>query len=248
MNTVAIAGGYEYNRNNKYHGPYADVRLGMWFPEMIFGYSNLRKQLTDTDEQTFTNIYEEVYAGLALPFNFTPGVYSQVLNISSTYNAGVNKQKPPQDGIERQYYNYINHRILLVNSRRRAHRQPLPSWGQRFDISYSQNVTGHKISQWYTNLELALPSFKPSHYFLIIGESLIQNLEPGSIQLSSRYAGPRGFNVPDDDRNYQLGFTYGFPLLYPDVGFGNVAYIRRIRLQPCFDIAYTSDPEAFSST
>ena len=103
-----------YKRQNKYHGPYADVRLGMWFPEMIFGYSNLRKQLTDTDEQTFTNIYEEVYAGLALPFNFTPGVYSQVLNISSTYNAGVNKQKPPQDGIERQYYNYI---CLLYTSR-----------------------------------------------------------------------------------------------------------------------------------
>ena len=248
MNTVAIAGGYEYNRNNKYHGPYADVRLGMWFPEIIFGYSNLRKQLTDTEGLQFANIYEEAYAGLALPFNFTPGVYSQVLNISSTYNAGVNKQKPQQDGTARQYYNYINHRILLVNSRRKAHRQPLPSWGQRFDIAYAQNVTGNTISQLYANLELALPSFKPSHYFLIIGESLTQDLEPGSIQLSSRYAGARGFNVPDDERNFRLGFTYGFPLLYPDVGFGNVAYIRRIRLQPFFDIAYTSDPQSVSNT
>lgn len=248
MNNVSIAAGYEYNRNNNYHGPYVDARFGMWFPEILAGYSNIRKKVTTIDGRQYANIYEEVYAGLALPLNFTPGVYSQVLNLSSTYNAGVNKEKPLQEGTENAYYNYINHRIILINSRLRAHRQPLPSWGQRLDIGYAQNVTGHKISQLYANLELALPSFRPSHYLRIIGESLTQNLDPGSIQLNSRYAGARGFSVPDDERNFRLGFTYGFPLLYPDVGFGNVAYIRRIRLQPFFDIAYTSNPETLSST
>lgn len=248
MNTVAIATGYEYNRHSNYHGPYAEVRLGMWFPEIIFGYSNIRKQLTAMDSRQFIDIYEEVYAGLALPFSFTPGLYSQILLLSSTYNAGVNTQQPHQDAIVKQNYNYINHRILLINSRRKAHRQPLPSWGQRLDVAYAQNVSGNPISQLYANLELALPSFKPSHYLLIIGESLTQNLDHGSIQLSSRYAGARGFNVPDDKRNYRLGLTYGFPLLYPDIGFGNLAYIRRIRLQPFFDIAYTSDPPSSGST
>jgi len=248
MNNVSIATGYEYNRHNQYHGPYVDARFGMWFPQILVGYSTIRKKMTTIDGRHFADVYEEVYAGLALPFNFTPGVYSQVLNISSTFNAGVNREKPLQDGTANAYYNYINHSVILINSRRKAYRQPLPSWGQRLDVGYAQNVTGNTISQWYANLELAVPSFKPSHYLVIIGESLIQNLDPGSIQLSSRYAGARGFSIPDDERNFRLGFTYGFPLLYPDIGFGNVAYIRRIRLQPFFDIAYTSDPETLSST
>ena len=135
----------------------------------------------------------------------------------------------------------------MINSRRRAHRQPLPSWGQRFDISYAGNVSGNNVSQLYTTLELALPSFKPSHYLVLVGESLTQDLSQ-SIQLSSRYAGARGFNLPDAEENYRFGVTYGFPLLYPDVGLGNIMYVRRIRLQPFYDIAYTSDPEVLSST
>ena len=108
-------------------------------------------------------------------------------------------------------------------------------------------MTGTNVSQVYANLELALPSFKPSHYLVLTGESLTQDLT-ASIQLSSRYAGARGFNLPDAEENYRLGITYGFPLLYPDVGLGNILYIKRIRLQPFFDIAYTSDPETLTST
>jgi hypothetical protein len=152
-----------------------------------------------------------------------------------------------QEGTENVPYNYVNYRLLFVNSRRRAHRQPLPSWGQRFDVSYARNVSGNNVSQVYANLELALPSFKPSNYILLIGESLTQDLTK-SIQLSSRYAGARGFNLPDAEENYRFGITYGFPLLYPDIGLGNIMYVRRIRLQPFYDIAYTSDPETLSST
>ncbi len=248
MNNVTFAAGYEYNRNNKVNGPYFDARLGMWFPEIDLGYSKLSKKITANDGTEYRSVNEEAYAGLTLPFNFTPGVYSQVVNLSTAFHLGANYLNPTQEGTENLHYNYLSHRLLLINGRRKAYKQPYPSWGQRLDISYADNVTEATIAQLYGSVELAFPSFKPSNYILIIGESLTQDLSEGSIQLSSRYAGARGFSVADDENNYRLGVTYGFPLLYPEIGLGNVGFVRRIRLQPFFDVAYTSNPESSSST
>jgi hypothetical protein len=247
MSNTTIAAGYEYNRNNKVYGPYIDANLGMWFPVLDLGYRKLNQDATTIDGKHFRRINEEAYAGFTLPFVFTPGVYRQIANISVSGNKGSYRLSPMQEGTDNVGYNYIDYRLLLINSRLKAHRQPLPSWGQRFDISYAHNVSGHNVSQLYANLELALPSFKPSHYLILIGESLTQDLTE-SIQLGSRYAGARGFSLPDAEENYRFGVTYGFPLLYPDIGMGNILYVRRVRLQPFYDIAYTSDPETLSST
>lgn len=247
MSNVSIAAGYEYNRNNKVYGPYFDARLGMWFPELDFGFSKLEKNILTIDGREYHSINEEVYGGITLPFIFTPGVYNQILNLSTTYNTGVYRQNPKQDETDNLNYNYIDYNLLLINSRRKAHRQPNPSWGQRLNMSFAHQVSGVTIAQFFGRLDLALPSFKPSNYILLTGEYLSQNLNPGSLQLGSVYGGARGFNQPDDKENYRIGITYGFPLAYPDWGFGNVMYSRRIRLQPFFDMAYTSDPESLSS-
>ena len=248
MNSVALAGGYEYNRNNKAFGPYFDARFGMWFPELALGFNRLEKKVTNSNGSTYRSINDEIYTGVTLPFYFTPGVYNQILQFSTNYNTGIYRQKPQQNEIGDLKYNYASYRLLLINSRRRAHRQPNPSWGQRLNLSYAHDVAGVTISQVYGRADLSLPSFKPSNYIFLTGEYLGQNLDPGSLQLGSSYAGVRGIDLPDADENYRLGFTYGFPLLYPDLGFGNVGYVRRIRLQPFFDIGYTSDPQAVSNT
>jgi hypothetical protein len=247
MSNVSLAAGYEYNRNNDVYGPYFDARLGMWFTELDFGLSKIEKRVTDIDGSKYQSINEEIYGGITLPFTFTPGVYSQVFNLSTTYNAGVYRQNPRQDQTDNLNYNYVGYKLLLVNIRRKAHRQPIPSWGQRLNMSFAHQVSGVTIAQYYGRLDLALPSFKPSNYILLTGEYLSQNLNPGSLQLGSIYGGARGFNRPDAEENYRLGISYGFPVAYPDWGFGNVMYSRRIRLQPFFDMAYTSDPESLSS-
>jgi len=246
MDNVSIAAGYEYNRNTQIYGPYIDASLGMWFPELDFGYSKLNKDVLTIDGRKYRSINEEVYAGISLPFAFTPGVYRQIVNLSATGNIGNYRESPAQEGNAAVHYNYIQYRLLLINSRLRAHRQPVPSWGQRFSINYARNVSGNNVSQLYADVELALPSFTPSHYLVLTGESLTQDLKE-SIQLNSNYAGARGFNLFDAEENYRLGITYGFPIAYPDIGLGNILYMRRIRLQPFYDIAYTSDPEALTS-
>lgn len=248
MSSTSIAAGYNYNRNNKVYGPYFDVRFGMWFPQVNLGYSKENRNEFTEDGDKYRSINEEVYAGVVVPLQFTPGVYLRTLQVSSIFHNGVNRLNPSQPNTDNLHYNYISNRIVFINARRKAYRQPLPSWGQHLDISYAGNISNATISQWYARADLAFPSIRPSHYVLLTGEILEQNLDPGSVQLNSRYAGARGYSVTDDESNYRVGLTYGFPLVYPDFGLGNILYMRRIRLQPFYDIAYTSNPAIPSET
>jgi hypothetical protein len=246
LNSVSMTAGYDYNRNNKIQGPYAYCRLGMWFPEIIFGYSNRRRNVYDPEGNEYKSINEEIFAGLAVPLFFSSGLYNQALSVSSTLNIGLSKLRPVITGNNDLNYNYISHRLFISNSRRKAYRQPVPSWGQLLDVSYAHNVSGRPVEQLYSQAVFALPSFTPTNYLLVTGEYLNQKLSSEYISLSSRYKGARGFDIPDGDTNYRLGFTYGFPLLYPDIGFGNIAYLRRIRVQPFFDLAYVDYFDAAS--
>ncbi len=241
LNNIALTTGYEYNRNTKAEGPYLQARLGIWYPEILMGISRTSREIRTSDGRQFRVTNDRVNAGLALPLVFTPGVYQQALRLSSNYFAGFGRLRPRVEGIDDFRFNYITHRAQFVSSRLRAYRQAMPSWGQRFDVSYSHEVTGATISQLYMATDVAVPGVGPAHYLILHAEYMRQDIREGSIQLGSLYAGARGFDVVDGTNQYRVGFTYGFPLWYPDMGFGNIFYSRRIRLQPFFDLAYTDD-------
>ncbi len=237
LNTVSLAAGYDYNRNTKAKGPYLGVTLSMYYPQLTFGISRNTRELRDNQDRQYKRYLDEIYGGIALPLRFTHHVYSQTLLLSTTYSAGFRSLKPELPG-ENYDFNYLHSRLVLINSRKLAFRQSMPTWGQRLDVSFSHQVSGIPISQLYLATDLALPSFTPSHYIHVQGEALVQELEEGSLQLNSSFAGARGFPYVEGEKQYRLGITYGFPVWYPDRGLGNIFYTRRIRLQPFFDMAY----------
>ena len=244
LSNIAIALGYEYNRNSRAGGPYFDIEFGMWFPVLSFGISQTSREIRSVDDRLFRVSNDRFNVGIELPLFFSSGVYQQIVNLSSHYNYGLSRRRPFTPEYEDFGFNYLNHRMILINSRRRAYRQAVPTWGQRVDAIYSHEVKGVQISQLFLSGDLALPAMRPSHYLLVRGELLSQNLDEGSIQLSSPYAGARGFDEFIGKFQYTAGVTYGFPLLYPDIGIGNIFYTRRVRLQPFYDIAYTNAEEA----
>ncbi len=257
LNNISIAGGYVLLRNSNasgsYYkedsgpykivasGPYMNVRLGMWYPVFSFGVSQISREATSSDGRESRKSNDRISAGISLPLYFTPGIYQQTINLSSTYNAELSKERPkiPEDDNFR--FNYLRNRIVLINSRIRAYRQAMPTWGQRLDVTYSREISGVPISQLHMASDLVFPGIKPSHYLLVQGEFLYQDTSDGSQQLYSSYVGARGFGVSDGHKQYRIGVTYGFPIFYPDIGIGNIFYSRRIRMQPFYDLAYTDD-------
>ncbi len=246
LNTVSVSAGYEFNRISNANGPYFRAVFGMWFPQFNVGVSNVNREVLLDDGTKTKSVNNRLTAGVSLPLIFTPGVYHQDLTISANYNTGVTMLRPEEDGYDNTRFNYGTIRMTLINRRKQGYRQPLPSFGQRLNISYSRQITGSPIMQFYSGGDLVVPALKSSHFLLFQGEYLKQDITDDAVILRSDYIGARGFAYNYGQNQFKLGVTYGFPLLYPDLGFGNVFYTRRIRLQPFFDYAYTDDNHASS--
>ncbi len=246
MDNIAIAGGYEYNANSQANGPYANVRFGMWYPVLTFGASVVQRKETSTDGENFRIKNGQINAGISLPLYYTHGIFQQAVILSSTFNTGNSKEIPTiEDNVDYNYkFNYVTNRVVFVNSRNRAYRQALPSWAQRLDFNYTHELSGVHVSQFYLSGQFAFPGITPVHYLVSQAEFFMQDISPGALLLSSSYSGARGFPTTDGERQYHFGFTYGFPIWYPDVGFGNIFFVRRVRVQPFFDIAHTDAVEA----
>src|SRR5690606_27973567 len=107
----------------------------------------------------------------------------------------------------------------------------------------SHQVTGRVVSQGYGALDLALPSFSPTHYLLLHGEYFQRITSEGSIQLGNTFAGARGFPPIDGLKQYRIGATYGIPMLYADKAIVNLFFTRRMRAQAFYDMAFIRETE-----
>lgn len=244
LNNIGAEIGYQYDRTTKAAGPYLDFRFGMWYPVISFGVSKTSREVRDQEGTEYSQTNDRLHTGVALPLYFSSGIYQQLLQVSSDYSWGLSKTRPKIVGRDDFNFNFLRHRITVINSRMRAYRQPLPTWGQRFDIFYSHEAEGVQISQLYASADFALPGLRASHFLMLGGEILSQDVSEGSIQLSSPYRGARGFDQQIGKTQYAMNLTYGFPVLYPDIGIGNIFYTRRIRLQPFYDVAYSKAAES----
>ena len=86
----------------------------------------------------------------------------------------------------------------------------------------------------------------PWHRFATIAWYLLAAITLAFIVLSIPAYMAAAVEDPFSSRGAMVGFSYGFPLAYPDIGLGNVLYLPRIRLQPFYDFAYSDSFQAVS--
>lgn len=246
LQTVDLSAGYEFDRNTKSHGPFANLTLGMWYPQFSFGVQRLTRRINHTIFGNVNQVNDLIRTGVHVPLVFAGGSYRQTFIPSIKANWLINKIRPAETSLPDIPINFATYDITFVNARRKAYRQIVPSFAQYFYTSYKHQINRERISQFYANVEMALPDLFNSHYWLLRGEVLIQELGEEYVQLSSPYFGPRGFQLFDGKRHFAASLTYGFPLVYPDFGLGNILYTRRIRMQAFYDIGraeYVGDPD-----
>ncbi|MDP3432049.1 MAG: hypothetical protein Q8T04_03655, partial [Bacteroidota bacterium] len=53
---------------------------------------------------------------------------------------------------------------------------------------------------------------------------------------------PRGFQGFQNNKMYSLAVDYRIPLAYPDISFGRLAYLKRIKTSLFYDYAWLSVP------
>jgi hypothetical protein len=97
-------------------------------------------------------------------------------------------------------------------------------------LSMNPNRPGSKFSQ---DGHKAPSSLIATHHIVI--NFSFQKRDTLPDLFSRTFSFSRGFEALNTRRMYKLGGNYHFPLIYPDLGVGNIFFIQRIRANAFYD-------------
>lgn len=221
---------YNYNVNETSHGVGGRILYGDSYVMPFVNVSQTFGRSIRLNADTTLNMNEtELGVGLQLPLNLTGGKYARRLTFSSAVNfemqrwRGLAKQLIP----DRNYLSSVN-RMVYVAQIQRGLQHIYPRFGQTLILDYRRLLANGQANQFLASGALYLPGAMKTHSLVLTAayqarDTLLQYLFPNSFPFS------RGYNSLNFPRMWRLGANYHFPIAYPDAGFGNMLYLRRLR-------------------
>ncbi|MDW7692215.1 hypothetical protein R9C00_14260 [Flammeovirgaceae bacterium SG7u.111] len=256
FSTLSARLGLNYNVNENNTRYFFNLSYGQFFPVLKagvdFGGERTRgnpyvfeDSNGDPDIAFYNKKWKEndFYAGFTLPFNLTHGNYFSNLSFTALGHFldvdyqptglnfdGTELRRSGSFGAVDLELDYTN---LLTRSRRQFH----PRWGQMIDVSFKQTVgtTNNEGGTLTANGTFYFPGLLLDHSLFFIGNYKQEGFTD-SYKFRDDFTYARGYNqfVPFD-QIYRLSANYGFPLIYPDLALGSLAFIKRIRTNLFFD-------------
>lgn len=254
LNTFQTSVGYTYNGNEKSHQLELNAIYGGWYIQPNLAISQTWNRTINFSRDT-TLFYNEKNAafGLSLPLNLSGGRQYRYLNFSS----GVNTKQVRLTGLGKRFYNnrdfnFIENRIFYSGQIQKAVQHIYPHWAQTVLVQYRNIINKYTAQQFLATGSLYLPGLHPSHN-LVLSAAYAARDTMNQYYFSNDFPFSRGFNSVDFPRMWRFGANYHFPLLYPDFGFANIVYFRRIRANGFYDYTQTKSLRSgsksfFSST
>lgn len=228
LNTLKWRSGWQYNENSGYHGPFTELSFGLWYPEIVFGYSATHIDVQRPDRefiwwQHVTNV------GLRLPFYGYAGPYGQFGSFSSRFN-----HISTSGDVDFQL-DYLSHILQFSNARKQALQHAESRFSQSITTRVLHAIDTTTAYQFHITSGFTFPSPVRNHFF---GLECDYRHEPttNSLRFGDAFRYAHGYDPVESTDIWRLGISYQFPVVYPDFGIAGLAYFRRIRLAPFFDI------------
>ncbi len=246
-----LYGGYNQNEEAFRYG--VGIQYWKYFTGLNFSaFNSLRGTVAEgrTDSTIFIrgDVFEEnkISAGFTIPLvyqrgNFTTGFTANVnfanYRLGNTFS--FENEKASLTSFETQ--------ITFYNLRRRALQNVQSRLGQYILFSHSTSLTELSGKVFNIQAGLYLPGIGLNHGILIEAEYQ-KELLTNSYQYADFFNYARGYPYRPNDYAQRISFNYQLPLLYPDWGFFNFAYFKRVRLNAFSDLAkleYENFPPRF---
>ncbi len=259
LSTFSLLAGYNYNTNERNGETFVGARFSKYFPVFDFGVSYGDKQKIysiGTDNWKETNYS----LGVSLPFNFSRGNYFSnfTLGTSVNYLDRHNKQVIEIGDVVNGHLTVTNYYMSFMNYLEGAVKDVQPRFGQSFTARYRNTPLNEKWNgyQFSGTLNLYLPAFFRHDGLKLQGvyeqqAQITQQNKYSFYLFSSLTAYPRGYtDVPYYENYYKFSADYKFPILFPDLSLGPLAYFKRIRGGVFYDYAqgkYGSDYDHYQS-
>ena len=226
---------YTYNRNDKSNGiAYSAIYSGA-FPFFRAGAEYINNRRIDTAVGQGINFNTaRVNIGAYVPLRFIGGRNFKSL----VFGGGYNLEQIPYLGIgknilENDAFKYANAFLSFANRSRQARQNINPRWAQSISLNYRKAFNYFESGKFLTNSSFYFPGLFRNHSVELNGSFQKRDTVPDLFSNNFNYA--RGYQSLNTRRMYKLGANYHFPLLYPDLGLGNIFFLQRIRANAFFD-------------
>jgi len=236
LNTLQSELAYTYNQNegSKKIG-YTGIFGGTWL-QPLFGISQTwdRSALLRPDTAVYWNELN-VFGGLQVPLNLSRGKAYRFLTLSGIFNTNtVNWTGLAEKLFLDRTVNYITGRVAYSSQIQKAAQQIYPHWAQSILLQYKTAVDQHTANQFLASGALYMPGLFNNHSFVVDAAYQARDTMNQYIY-SNNFPFARGYSAVDFPRMWKLGLNYHLPLLFPDWGFANIVYFRRIRTNMFYD-------------
>lgn len=236
LNTLQSQLYYTYNRNERFSRIGYNMIYGGWYVEPVIG-------INETFNRTLHRLNDSDYSwnefntslGLQLPLNFSGGRYYRYLTLSSSYHinnvhwTGLAKQL-----LKSSTVSYVESRIAFSNQAQKALQNIYPHFAQSVLLQY-RTATSLKASQILARANFYFPGLFQNHSTVITaGWQKTDTLNNYSYANNFPFSRGYTYTFPAPIL-WHVGVNYHLPILYPDWGFGNIAYFMRIRLNFFYD-------------
>ena len=241
LNTLQSDVSFTYDRSEKFKEMSFDATYGAWFPLLTAGV-NYYVDRSELFRQTLVHFNQlEPYAGFNIPLNFSKGRSFTYLNFGSQYvfSEGAFQGKY-SDILKSPSYSYSSNFLSYTHQIQQAQQQIYPRFAQTISLTYKTPLTKYNGYQYLAGGSLYFPGFARTHSLVLNGAYLRKD-SLDQINFSSGFPFSRGYQAVNFYKMYKWGINYNLPLALPDVGFGDILYLLRVRANLFYDNTQVSD-------
>lgn len=237
LNNVSASFFYEYNQNEGSHKVGGYGVLALAYPWVLGGIEGIKNREVFIDNRT--RFLDEIdgYLGFQVPLNLTSGNFFKNVSFTSLLHANtLNYKQPKNKIIESRNYGFVENIFRLSILSQQAKQHIYPKWGLQISARDRRMITSTFGNQFNTSASFYLPGLVSNHH-LVINATFQSRDTMNQYIFSNNFFGARGYeslrlNYPN---MWKWGLNYHFPIAYPEVGWGNVVYLSRIRLNVFYD-------------
>lgn len=233
---------YTYNRNEKSHIIGFNAVYAGWFPVITLGVeTNLNRNLyaaeliADSVRVYSVNFNSaKLNAGFSVPLNFVGGRTNKFFSIGAGYNAEQLYYKGIGKNIfENEPLHYLSSFLSFSNTSQRAKQHVNPHWAQSVSASYRHAFNFTESKKFVVNSSFYFPGLFSNHSLVIQGS--FQKRDTLNDLFTNTFSYSRGYEALSSRRMFKWGVNYQLPVLYPDIGVGNIIFFQRVRVNGFFD-------------
>jgi hypothetical protein len=244
LSTMISSAGYEYLNGD--HLLHSTVAWKGWYPvfELDLTYGGtpaIMQNSSNTSEPSVISPGLFASGSVYLPLYFNRGRYNITLWPQARLSYANNYFYESETGLYDYGQTLFSARLYFSNTHRLAYRDIWPRWGQVIDLNTRFSPSDPALYGPVTTAKALFyfPGLFRSHGLKITAQH--EEKEFRKLLTGNRITLPRGYLNVIPEKASAISADYTFPLLYPDLGIGQLIYIQRLRGELFYDYALAEE-------